>query len=124
MNALNLTAKLQQQGVVLSCQGDRLVVDAPSGLLSEEDRRQLALYKGEILRFLRDQQSHALSGFQVGSWMSWNSPLFGRCSGQVAMEPEKGWCVVRCHSVTGDLALINLEWDVRVEPPQTQIRQP
>jgi hypothetical protein len=58
------------------------------------------------------------SQVKVGDTLSWKSPLFGRCNGQVAMEPENGWCVVRCHSVTGDLALIHLDWDVKVEPPR------
>ncbi len=45
-----------------------------------------------------------------GMWVEWDSPLFGPCSGEVAMEPEGGWLVVREHSVTGDLALINTAW--------------
>ena len=56
-------------------------------------------------------------------WVTWTSPLFGRCSGQMAMKPENGWIVVRSHSVTGDLALINLDWNVRfhLEPPSDRI---
>ncbi len=63
---------------------------------------------------------HPVEPSQVrgGDTLSWNSPLFGRCTGIVALEPENGWCVVRGHSVTGDLALINLDWDVKVELPR------
>ncbi len=52
---------------------------------------------------------------QPGMSISWDSPLFGRVHGQVAMEPENGWLVIRCHSVTGNLALVNVEWGLRIE---------
>ena len=52
---------------------------------------------------------------QPGTTISWQSPLFGRVQGEVAMLPEGGWLVVRCHSVTGDLALVKLDWHIRIE---------
>ena len=54
-----------------------------------------------------------------GVWIEWVSPLWGHCQGQVAMSPESGWFVVRSHSVTGDLALIHVNWNVRL-----RLRQP
>jgi len=55
---------------------------------------------------------------QPGRSISWHSPLFGRVRGQVAMVPENGWLVIRCHSITGALALVNVEWGLRIEKPQ------
>ena len=48
-----------------------------------------------------------------GANITWDSPLFGNCIGEVAMAPEGGWVVVRTHSVTGNLALVKLDWGVR-----------
>ncbi len=50
-----------------------------------------------------------------GVAISWHSPLFGWVTGQVAMEPENGWLVIKCHSVTGNLALVNIEWGLCIE---------
>ena len=36
----------------------------------------------------------------------WYSPLFGLCTGEVALAPEGGWFVVREHSVTNELAIV------------------
>ena len=47
--------------------------------------------------------------------ISWDSPLFGRAHGEIMMGPESGWLVVRCHSVTGGLALIGMDWGLRIE---------
>ncbi|MCA9423089.1 MAG: hypothetical protein KC592_18870 [Nitrospira sp.] len=45
-----------------------------------------------------------------GAKIFWNSPLFGQCTGEIALPPENGWLVVHSHSVTGNLALVNLDW--------------
>ena len=50
-----------------------------------------------------------VESLQPGAWVLWNSPLFGMCSGQVALAPENGWLVVQCHSVTGNLALVKVD---------------
>ena len=50
-----------------------------------------------------------VESLQPGAWVCWDSPLFGMCTGQIALAPENGWLVVRCHSVTGNLALIKVD---------------
>ncbi len=62
----------------------------------------------------------SLDALQPGVSISWHSPLFGWVTGQVAMEPEHGWLVIRGHSVTGNLALVNVEWGLRIEKPQQE----
>ena len=51
-----------------------------------------------------------LADLKNGARIVWESPLFGQCSGEVALPPEHGWLVVRSHSVTGNLALIHVDW--------------
>ena len=61
----------------------------------------------------------AVENLQPGAWVLWESPLFGRCKGQIALAPENGWVVVRCHSVTGDLSLVKVDGirsEVKGEP--------
>ena len=45
-----------------------------------------------------------------GAKIVWESPIVGSCTGEIALPPENGWLVVRNHSVTGNLALVNVEW--------------
>ena len=93
---------------------------------------------GEGLYFVRDGMPFSLgTGYLVpaivnldqlrpGVWVEWESPLLGHCHGHVAMSPEDGWFVVRGHSVTGNLALIHIGWEVRVMPgpPPTENSPP
>ena len=50
-----------------------------------------------------------VESLQPGAWVLCNSPLFGMCTGQIALAPENGWLVVRCHTVTGNLALVQVD---------------
>jgi len=84
----------------------------PTELPEAQALKLLAKGAGKVRLFHPVESSQV----RVGDTLSWKSPMFGRCTGLVALEPENGWCVVRCHSVTGDLALIHLDWDVKVEP--------
>ena len=45
-----------------------------------------------------------------GAKIVWDSPIVGPCTGEIALPPENGWLVVRNHSVTGNLALVNVDW--------------
>ena len=56
----------------------------------------------------------APNDLEPGTMIEWDSNFLGHCLGEVAMSPEKGWVVVRTHSVTGNLALVKLDWGVRV----------
>jgi len=51
-----------------------------------------------------------LADLILGAKIVWASPLFGQCTGEIALPPENGWLVVRCHSVTGALALVHVDW--------------
>ena len=52
MNALSLYHDFKARGVFLEAQGKHLKVDAPAGVLSEEDRAALMEFKPKLLKFL------------------------------------------------------------------------
>ena len=52
MNARNLYHDLQERGVILEAQGEYLKVDAPAGVVTEEDKIALLEFKPTLLRFL------------------------------------------------------------------------
>ena len=52
MNARNLYHDLKERGVVLEAQGEYLKVDAPAGVVTEEDKIALIEFKPTLLRFL------------------------------------------------------------------------
>ncbi len=94
----------------------RLEPGKPVSLPDERARRLLAKAQGKV-RPVETLTKPDPGQVSPDVWVAWHSPLFGECTAQVAMAPENGWFVVRCHSVTGDLALIHLNWDVRIIPP-------
>ena len=55
MTALDLLRQLRRQGAVLILDGDRLRIEAPTGLITEDMRQQLADHKAEIVAELRRQ---------------------------------------------------------------------
>ncbi len=59
MNAQQLLTDLEQSGVILVPHGDRLHVDAPKGLITEEVRQQMVEHKPELMRLLQDSESAA-----------------------------------------------------------------
>ena len=52
MNALSLYHDLKARGVILEAQGEHLKVDAPAGVVTEEDRAALVELKPILLTFL------------------------------------------------------------------------
>ena len=52
MNALSLYYDLKERGVILEAQGEYLKVDAPAGVVTEEDKSALLEFKPTLLRFL------------------------------------------------------------------------
>ena len=52
MNALSLYQNLKELGVILQAQGEYLEVDAPVGVVTEEDKRVLLKFKADFLGFL------------------------------------------------------------------------
>jgi hypothetical protein len=58
VNALSLYHNLKERGVILEAQGEHLKVDAPVGVVTEEDRAALVEFKAILLRFLcRSQET-------------------------------------------------------------------
>ncbi len=52
MNALSLFHDLKARGVILEASGEHLKVDAPAGVVTDEDRAALVELKPILLRFL------------------------------------------------------------------------
>ena len=52
MNARSLYHDLKERGVILEAQGEYLKVDAPAGVVTEEDKTALLEFKPILLRFL------------------------------------------------------------------------
>ncbi len=91
----------------------RLRPFAPQDLPESQALKLLAKCPGTVRLYVPPSSDALQSGVSI----SWCSPMFGRVHGQVAMEPENGWLVIRGHSVTGNLALVNVEWGLRIQNP-------
>jgi hypothetical protein len=52
VNALLLYHNLKKRGVLLEADGDRLLVDAPAGVLTDENRTALVKFKPVLLQLL------------------------------------------------------------------------
>ena len=52
MKALLLYHDLKKRGVILESDGDKLIVDAPAGALTGEDKAALTEFKPRLLKFL------------------------------------------------------------------------
>lgn len=57
-SVIQLVSDLRSLGVVLSLDGERLVVNAPRGVMTPEIRTELSSRKEEILTFLRERNGH------------------------------------------------------------------
>jgi len=62
MTIEDLIAELQNRGVILKVNGDRLLVDAPAGVLSPEIRDSLRVQKSMIVDLLRSRQNFERTG--------------------------------------------------------------
>jgi hypothetical protein len=66
MTANTLLARMAARGVRITLDGDNLKIDAPSGMLTDEDRHQLKCYKAELLWRLRHPEGDPpASGYQA-----------------------------------------------------------
>jgi hypothetical protein len=52
VNAISLYHNLKERGAILQAQGAHLKVDAPVGVVTEEDKTALVEYKSVLLKFL------------------------------------------------------------------------
>jgi TAT (twin-arginine translocation) pathway signal sequence len=70
---------------------------------------------GSLFRCLRTDHSAPSQAIPYDQWISWESPLFGHCTGVMASPPDsRGRIVVRHHSVLGGEARILAQWNVRL----------
>ena len=61
---------------------------------------------------INELNEESAGGLHPGTWVEWDSPLYGQCSGLVAMPPEQGWLVVRIPGVPSHLVFIPLDSNV------------
>ena len=58
MTAQNLLSQLREKGVELkTSDGDRLVIDAPKGTITDELRDALKTHKSELLQILKSENA-------------------------------------------------------------------
>ena len=72
----------------------------------------------KLLHRVLAQAREYLRPLRIGSLLMWDSPLFGRCTGEVIMLPQGDSLRVRIldHSVMGDEMDISLHWITEVGP--------
>ena len=61
MNARELLSSLEADGVRLSIKGDRLVLDAPTGVMSSQRIEELRPYKAELLALVSERRGEPAS---------------------------------------------------------------
>ncbi len=61
MNVLDIYHDMEKRGVRLEIDGERLVVDAPAGQLTDDDKTNLAEFKHQLLKLLSERSSPAKS---------------------------------------------------------------
>ncbi len=114
MNATRLLADLQRRDVRLSVEDDRLVLDAPKGVVTPALREQLRNSKAEVIRLLIGAGDDRLTEAAIVRWLNTHPPeglspdLCGQCDqplgqvGQNALPFLTGggghvWLHRRCH---------------------------
>ena|SRR5688500_1254646 len=86
MNARALLDELKSREVLLEADGERLVVDAPAGVVTEEQRVSLAEHKPSLLKLLEwerrkleeaDRRGFVARWSREPGWISLHDPLTG-----------------------------------------------
>src|SRR5829696_3842101 len=86
MNAGALLEDLRRQDVILEAEGDRLHVDAPAGVMTDELRAALVENKGRLLESLVRERSNLAEAGRRGlvirwseypTWIKLHDPLTG-----------------------------------------------
>ena len=96
MNALSLYHDLKARGVILEAQGEHLKVDAPAGVLAEEDKTALVAFKPTLLKFLsRTPEEEPQEAPERRSEARWSGPGLIRI-----LDPFTGdwheWSAAKC----------------------------
>jgi hypothetical protein len=71
VNALSLYHHLEKRGVILEAQGEHLKVDAPAGVVTEEEKTALVEFKPVLLEFLsrpREESQQAPERESIARW--------------------------------------------------------
>jgi len=74
VNALGLYDDLKARGVILKAQGGNLKVDAPVGVVTEEDKTALLEFKPKLLEFLSRHPEKPQEAPQRESVARWAGP--------------------------------------------------
>ena len=95
MNARSLYHDLKERGVVLEAQGENLKVDAPVGVVTEEDRTALVKLKPVLLEFLSRSEEESQRGLKRKSAVRWAGPGFVKIRDPFTGEWHE-WPAVKC----------------------------
>jgi len=74
VNARSLYHDLKERGVILEAQGEYLKVDAPAGVVTEEDKLALIEFKPVLLEFLTRPKEGSQRGPKRRSAVRWTGP--------------------------------------------------
>ena len=74
MNARSLYHDLKERGVNLEAQGEHLKVDAPAGVVTEEDKSALIEFKSVLLEFLSRPEKGSQREPEPRSAVRWAGP--------------------------------------------------
>lgn len=72
MNATVLLDDLRAQGVSLEAEGERLLVDAPAGVITDEVRTELAELKSKLLKLLAWERRKLEEASRCGLLIRWS----------------------------------------------------
>jgi TubC N-terminal docking domain len=74
LNALRLYHDLKARGAILEAQGERLKVDAPAGVLTEEHKAALNEFKPKLLKLLSTERERSQELPERESLARWAGP--------------------------------------------------
>ncbi len=92
MSAAELLAGFSRRGIQLRTEGERLIYDAPQGVMKSADLEQLRKHKSELLVYLSREAANTIA--------EPDGPCPGCGSGQWWQLPGEGWhcraCCLTC----------------------------
>jgi hypothetical protein len=95
VNALSLYHDLKERGVILEAQGEYLKVDAPVGVVTEEDKTALVEFKSKLLTFLSRPREEPQQVLERESVARWSGPGLIRIRDPFTGEWHR-WPVAKC----------------------------
>ena len=95
MNSLSFYHGLKARGVILEAQGGLLKVDAPAGVLTQEDKAALVEFKPKLLKFLTHPREEPQEAPERESVARWAGPRFIRIRDPFTGEWHK-WPAAKC----------------------------